>query len=109
VRDYQPTTPPPVTDWKSEVWQKVSNGKPLALNPNAALQMKIFADNFVPVQSEFYYTAQDGINRACMGTSLNHLAKLVNGAFIMRLCLIGLMFNGSKCRLSIFNFEEINA
>jgi hypothetical protein len=28
--------------------------------------MKIFADNFVPVQSEFYYTAQDGINRACM-------------------------------------------
>jgi hypothetical protein len=31
VRDYQPTTPPPVTDWKSEVWQKVLNGKQLAL------------------------------------------------------------------------------
>jgi hypothetical protein len=66
VRDYQPVTPPPVTDWKSEVWAESIERQAISLNPNAALQMKIFADNFVPVQSEFYYTAQDGINRACM-------------------------------------------
>ncbi len=67
VKDYQPTTPPPpATDWKSEVWQESIERQAISLNPNAALQMAIFNAGFVPVQSEFYYTAQDGINRACM-------------------------------------------
>ena len=66
VRDYQPVTPQPVPDWKAEVWQVSIERQAISLNPNAALQMAIFKDLFVPVQSEFYYVAQDGINRACM-------------------------------------------
>jgi len=63
-----PVEPPPINpeSWQEEVWNESINKQAISLNPTAALQMAIFADGFVPVQSEFWYTPSDGIQRACM-------------------------------------------
>lgn len=58
-------TPPPQTTWQDEVWQESVVRQTISLNPNASLQAAIFADGFTPVQSEFWYTASDGVRRAC--------------------------------------------
>lgn len=72
VKDYAPAAPeppdppepPPGDPWKIELWDESVRRQALALNPNAALQAAIFKDDYVPVGSEFYYTAADGIQRA---------------------------------------------
>lgn len=53
--------------WQKEIWDLSVQKQAISLNPNAALQMAIYDDGFVPVQSEFYHKpAADGIQRACM-------------------------------------------
>ena len=74
VRDYQPQQPPdPPTDpggetmaWQNEIWDVSIERQAISLNKTAALQSAIFADGFVPVQSEFWHTPSDGVQRACM-------------------------------------------
>jgi len=67
--DYPPTgeppdpDPDPPTDWQAELWAKSIDLQTIQLNPDAALQAAIFADNFVPVESEFWH-AVDGIQYA---------------------------------------------
>lgn len=69
VRDYSPTPPTEPGDndmWQNEIWDLSIERQAISLNPNAALQMKVLNDGFVPVQSEFYHIPSDGIQRACM-------------------------------------------
>lgn len=60
-----PTPPEPSEDWKKEVWNESVVRQPITLNPGAALQAAIFADGLTPVQSEFWFTPSDGVQRAC--------------------------------------------
>ncbi len=43
-------------DWQRVLWDKSVELQTIQLNPNAALQAAIFADGFVPVEAEFWYT-----------------------------------------------------
>jgi hypothetical protein len=53
----------PVNEWQQELWNKSIELQTVQLNPNAALQAAIFADGFVPVQSEFWHVV-DGTEYA---------------------------------------------
>jgi hypothetical protein len=44
-----------MNDWQQELWDKSIELQTIQLNPNAALQVAIAADGFVPVESEFRY------------------------------------------------------
>ncbi len=67
VRDYQPVVvPPPVTDWKAEAWQLSIEKQTISLNKDSALQNAIRSDGFTPVESEFWATLSDGIQKAFM-------------------------------------------
>ena len=58
--------------WQEEIWDLSIEKQAISLNKTAALQSAIFADGFVPVQSEFWHTPSDGVQRACMAAE--HLA-----------------------------------
>lgn len=64
AKNYVPEEPG--MSWQDELWNESIKRQAISLNPNAALQAAIFDDGFVPVQSEFYYTTSDEIQRACM-------------------------------------------
>lgn len=72
VRDYGPQQPPPppdpgeTMDWQQEIWDLSIEKQSISLNPNAGLQKAIFADGYTPVESEFWHTPSDGVQRACM-------------------------------------------
>lgn len=55
----------PSDEWKQEIWDESVERQPISLNPEASLQAAMFADGFTPVQSEFWYTPSDGVQRAC--------------------------------------------
>jgi len=64
AKNYVPGVPS--MTWQTELWDKSIERQTISLNPQASLQAAIFADGFVPVESEFWYTPSDGIQRACM-------------------------------------------
>ena len=53
-----------MADWQQEMWDESIRLQTVSLNKDAALQVAWLADGFQQVESEFWFTPADGIQRA---------------------------------------------